>query len=58
MICSMYMSLEDWYRTSWAMKNYHNYSLTDIHEMLPYERDLYNTMTIIKQQENKDESGI
>ncbi|MDP7365911.1 MAG: hypothetical protein QGH83_01420 [Candidatus Pacebacteria bacterium] len=34
-------SLENYYLTSFAMVQHHKWSLTEIEDMLPYERDIY-----------------
>ncbi len=33
--------LSSFYRTNFAMVQHHKYSLTEIEEMLPYEREIY-----------------
>ena len=34
-------SLENHYKTNFAMMQHHKYSLTELDEMLPYEREIY-----------------
>ena len=38
-------SLENYYLTTFAMIQHHKWSLTEIEDMMPYERDIYVTMT-------------
>ena len=37
-------SLENYYLTNFAMIQHHKWSLTEIEDMLPYERDIYVTL--------------
>ena len=37
-------SLENYYILNFALMQHHNYSLTEIENMMPYERDIYTTM--------------
>jgi hypothetical protein len=39
-------SLEGVLRTNFALMQYHNYSLSDIEGLIPWERDLYITMLL------------
>ena len=34
-------SLENYYRTNFALMQYHKYSLTELENMIPWERDIY-----------------
>ena len=34
-------SLENYYKTNFGLMQHHNYSLTEIEEMLPWEREIY-----------------
>jgi hypothetical protein len=48
-------SLGDYYQIIFAMAQHHNWSLNEIENMLPYERELYFGMIvdfIAKQNEN------
>jgi hypothetical protein len=51
----LYTSLEAWYRTTWALSYYYRYSLTEINELIPFERDLYVALTNQRQEEEKEE---
>ena len=35
------MSLEAYFRLNFALMQYHKYSLTEIENMMPWERDIY-----------------
>ncbi len=35
------MDLEGYYRLNFALMQYHKYSLTEIENMMPWERDIY-----------------
>ena len=35
------MNLENYFRLNFAMMQYHKYSLTEIENMMPWERDVY-----------------
>jgi len=34
-------SLENYYKTNFAMMQFHKYSLTELDDMLPWEREIY-----------------
>jgi len=34
-------SLENYYQTNFAMMQHHNYSLTELENMVPWEREIY-----------------
>jgi len=53
------MGLEDFYTLNFSLMQYHKYSLTEIENMIPWERDVYITMLKnhleeekLKQQQN------
>jgi hypothetical protein len=35
------MNLESYFRINFALMQYHKYSLTEIENMIPWERDIY-----------------
>ena len=37
-------NLENYYILNFALMQHHKYSLTEIENMMPYERDIYSTM--------------
>jgi hypothetical protein len=36
-----HMNLESYFRLNFALMQYHKYSLTEIENMMPWERDVY-----------------
>jgi hypothetical protein len=36
-----HMSLESYFRINFALMQFHKYSLTEIEDMMPWERDIY-----------------
>jgi len=40
----VYMDLEYYYRLNFALMQHHKYSLTEIENMMPWERDIYVTL--------------
>ena len=38
------MSLENYFRLNFSLMQYHKYSLTEIENMIPWERDVYVEM--------------
>ena len=36
--------LESYYRINFALMQYHKYSLTELENMIPWERDIYNSL--------------
>jgi hypothetical protein len=47
--------LESFYRINFALMQYHKYSLTEIENMIPWEREIYLTLLEqhIKEEEEK-----
>ena len=39
-------TLVNYYRTTFAMMKHHNYSLTELEEMIPWEREIYVTLLL------------
>jgi hypothetical protein len=37
-------NLLNYYKTNFAMMQHHKYSLTELEEMIPFERDIYITL--------------
>ena len=37
----VHMNLESYYRLNFALIQYHKYSLTEIENLIPWERDIY-----------------
>jgi len=51
----LHENLESLYRTNFALMQYHKYSLTELEEMIPWERDIYVEMLMqhIKEENEK-----
>ena len=39
-----YDSLQNYYKTNFALVQHHKYSLTELEEMMPWERNIYVAM--------------
>ena len=48
----VHMDLESYYKINFALLQYHKYSLTEIENLIPWERDIYIAML---QQHLEDE---
>ena len=46
-------SLENYYKTNFGLMQHHNYSLTEIEEMMPWEREIYITLLMQHLEEEK-----
>ena len=44
----------NYYRTNYQLMQNHKYSLTDINDMMPWEREVYVTMLIEDLKEQED----
>jgi len=40
----VHMDLENFYKLNFSLMQYHKYSLTEIENMMPWERDVYVAM--------------
>ena len=49
----VHMDLENYYKLNFALVQYHKYSLTEIENMVPWERDVY--VTLLKQHLEEEE---
>ena len=47
------MDLEGFYKLNFALMQYHKYSLTEIENMMPWERDIY--VTLLQQHLEEEE---
>ena len=63
----MHDSLMNHYKTNFALMQHHKYSLTELNDMIPWERDVYVNLLIghwkeeeerIKRQQNKNRTSI
>jgi hypothetical protein len=50
------MSLKDYYQIVFSLVQHHKYSISDIENLMPFERDLYFTMLIQFLEKQKEES--
>lgn len=50
-----HQDLESYYRINFALMQYHKYSLTEIENMIPWEKEIYLTLLEqhIKEEEEK-----
>ena len=49
----IHMDLMSYYKLNFALMQYHKYSLTEIENMMPWERDVY--VTLLKQHLEEEE---
>ena len=49
----MHDSLENYFRTNFALMQHHKYSLTELENMIPWERDVYVNLLIAHIQEEE-----
>jgi hypothetical protein len=47
------MNLESYFRLNFALMQYHKYSLTEIENMMPWERDIYVELLMQHLEEEK-----
>ena len=47
----MHDSLENYYKTNFALMQHHKYSLTELENMMPWERDVYVNLLLAFIQE-------
>ena len=54
----MHDSLENYYNTNFALMQHHKYSLTELENMMPWERDVYVNLLIahIQEEERRQKS--
>ena len=54
----MHDSLENYYKTNFALMQHHKYSLTELENMIPWERDVYVNLLIahIQEEERRQKS--
>ena len=53
----IHMDLEAYFRLNFALMQYHKYSLTEIENMMPWERDIYVELLKqhLKEEQEKQE---
>ena len=49
----MHDSLENYYKANFALMQHHKYSLTELENMIPWERDVYVNLLIAHIQEEE-----
>lgn len=49
-------SLKDYYREIFALAQHHKYSISEIEDLIPYERDIYFAMLVNFLEEQKERS--
>jgi len=49
----VYMDLENYFKLNFSLIQYHKYSLTEIENLIPWERDIYVGMLINHLEEEK-----
>lgn len=49
-------SLVNYYKTNFALMQYHKYSLTELENQIPFEREIYVEMLIKHLQEEKQKA--
>ena len=49
----MHDSLENYYKTNFALMQHHKYSLTELENMMPWERDVYVNLLLAHLQEEE-----
>ena len=47
------MNLEGYFKLNFALMQYHKYSLTEIENMMPWERDIYGALLQAHLEEEK-----
>jgi hypothetical protein len=54
----MHNSLENYYKTNFALIQHHKYSLTEIENLMPWERDVYVNLLLayIAEEERRQSS--
>ena len=54
----MHDSLENYYKTNFALMQHHKYSLTELEYMMPWERDVYVSLLLqfIKDEEARQKA--
>jgi len=51
-----HMQLESYYRINFALMQYHKYSLTEVENMMPWERDIY--LALLKQHIEEENEKV
>ena len=54
-------NLESYYKTNFALIQHHKYSLTELENMIPWERDIYVSLLVAyikEEQERKKRNSV
>jgi hypothetical protein len=51
-----HISLESYYRINFALLQYHKYSLTEVENLIPWERDIY--LALLKQHIDEENEKV
>ena len=51
-------SLESYYKTNFALMQHHKYSLTELENMMPWEREIYVTLLSQYIEEENLKNGV
>jgi len=51
----MHNSLENYYKTNFALMHHHKYSLSELETMIPWEREVYTNLLLAYLQEEERE---
>jgi len=51
-----HMELESYYRINFALMQFHKYSLTEVENMMPWERDIY--LALLKQHIEEENEKV
>lgn len=52
-----YTSLSAYYRKIFSLVQHHKYSITELEDLVPYERDLYIDMLLDYLEDKKENNG-
>jgi len=50
-------TLKNYYETNFALMQYHKYSLSEIENLMPWEREIYVGMLLNYLEKKKEEAG-
>lgn len=53
-MCLCHDDLHNFYKMNFALMQYHKYSLEDLENMIPFEREIYTAMLIKFLEEEKE----
>lgn len=52
-MCLSHESLSNYYKMTFALMQYHNYSLAEVENMIPFEKEIYVSMLLNYLEEEK-----